>query len=295
MKTDDVAKAAQVISFEDAKQAVSEQMAEAPVEEAPVEEAPVEVAPVEDTPVGEAQAVEQIAEEAVETADVAANVAAEKDQQLQEALAKIEQLAAENEQIKAAAAQASELQKEALVKPVLNTADMLYDDDETIAAKTEQYEQELKQYWAEMEKREISEKSNILGALSQIPELEGFQEMLPQIENIIENNNILNSPDIPLDEKYITAYVIANGVNAKNQPKAEPAEKELSTEQLLELYKSNPEFQAAIASQKKEAISEGQQVPPFSASSGAGNAALNIPEKAKTFEEAKSILNKMFN
>ena len=97
---------------------------------------------------------------------------------------------------------------------------------------------------------------------------------------------------MPMEEKFINAYAIARGVNAINTPPAEP--KELTDDELMELYDKNPTFQELIEKKRIDAIKNSQQVPPFSASSGAVNAALNIQEKPKTFDEASERTRKMF-
>ena len=136
------------------------------------------------------------------------------------------------------------------------------------------------------------ERSNVLSVLAEIPELQGISDMIPQLDNIIASNKWLQSDDMDMDEKYINAYAIARGVNAMNTPPEEP--KELTDEELMELYDKNPTFQELIEKKRIDSIKNSQQVPPFSASSGAVNAALNIKEKPKTFEEASELTRKMF-
>ena len=62
----------------------------------------------------------------------------------------------------------------------------------------------------------------------------------------------------------------------------------------MELYDKNPTFQELVEKKRLDTIKQSQQVPPFSASSGAVNAALNIKEKPKTFEEASERTRRMF-
>jgi len=125
-----------------------------------------------------------------------------------------------------------------------------------------------------------------------VPELAGINDMVPQLDKIIANNKWLQSEDMSIDEKYINAYAIARGVNAINTPPEQP--KELTSEELMELYDKNPTFQELVEKKRIEAIKNSQQVPPFSASSGAVNAALNIQEKPKTFDEASERTRRMF-
>jgi hypothetical protein len=137
-----------------------------------------------------------------------------------------------------------------------------------------------------------AEKSETISALSQVPELAGIENMIPQLDKIIANNKWLQSDDMAMDEKLINAYAIARGVNAINTPPEEP--KELTSEELMELYDKNPTFQELVEKKRLDAIKQSQQVPPFSASSGAVNAALNVKEKPKTFEEASERTRRMF-
>jgi hypothetical protein len=137
-----------------------------------------------------------------------------------------------------------------------------------------------------------AERNEVLSSLSQVPELSGINDMLPQLDKIIANNRWLQSDDMDMSEKYINAYAIARGVNAINTPPEEP--KELTSEELMELYDKNPSFQELVEKKRIDAIKNSQQVPPFSASSGAVNAALNIKEKPKTFAEASELTRRMF-
>ena len=57
-----------------------------------------------------------------------------------------------------------------------------------------------------------------LEAFNGVDELKGINDMLPQLDYIIEHNKWLDNDDIPMDEKYLTAYMIANGVNSANTP-----------------------------------------------------------------------------
>ena len=139
------------------------------------------------------------------------------------------------------------------------------------------------------------EKNDAISVLANVPELSGIKEILPQLDRIIANNKWLQSDDMPMDEKYINAFAIAKGVNSINNPPVppEPA-KEPTTEELMAIYNSNPDFQAMVEKQRLEAIKQSQQVPTLSGSSGAVNAALNIKEKPTTFAEASKRTREMF-
>jgi hypothetical protein len=62
----------------------------------------------------------------------------------------------------------------------------------------------------------------------------------------------------------------------------------------MALYNGNPEFQEMVEKQRIAQVSNSQQVPPFSASRGAVNAALYIPEEPKRWAVASERTKKMF-
>lgn len=272
--------------------------------------APAETGEVID-PVEEQISQEKAAlDNAVNTAEVAAQAAQQKDAELQEALQQIEALRVQNEQMQGTLAELSKkneenLLEEAFEMPTLDINGLAFATEEEVRQAQADYAQKMSEFVKAGVMKEVSpfveqakegiyqkEKSETLSTLSQIPELSGIQDMIPQLDKIIANNKWLQSEDMPIEEKFINAYAIARGVNAINTPPEEP--KELTSEELMELYDKNPTFQELVEKKRIEAIKNSQQVPPFSASSGAVNAALNIQEKPKTFEEASERTRKMF-
>lgn len=301
------------LSLEDAVQAQeAEAQAEQPAEV--VEEQPAETT---ETVVAEEQVQEQPTQEsatlenAVNTAEVAAQVAQEKDMQLQQALQELEALKAQNQQMQGTLDELSKrneqnLIEEVLEMPTLDVNGLAFATEDEIKQAQAEYAQKMAEYVKGDVMREVSpfveqakegiyqkEKTETLNALSQVPELQGINDMVPQLDKIIANNKWLQSEDMSMDEKYINAYAIARGVNAINTPPPEPP-KELTSEELMELYDKNPTFQELVEKKRLETIKQSQQVPPFSASSGAVNAALNIKEKPKTFDEASERTRQMF-
>ena len=290
------------ITLEDAIQA---QEAEEQPSEA-VETQTEDVDPIEE------QAAEENAalEDAVNTAEIAAQAAQEKDMQLQQVMQELEALKAQNQQMQGTIEELSKQNEENLIEeamqmPTLDVNGLAFATEEEIAQKQAEYAQQMAEFVKAGVMKEVSpfveqakegiyqkEKNEALSALSQVPELQGINDMLPQLEKIIANNRWLQSDDMPIDEKLINAYAIARGVNAINTPPEEP--KELTSEELMELYDKNPTFQELVEKKRLDAIKQSQQVPPFSASSGAVNAALNIKEKPKTFEEASERTRRMF-
>ena len=251
-----------------------------------------------------------VLDDAVNTAEVAAQAAQEKDTQLQQALQELEALKAQNQQMQGTLEELSKkneenLIEEALQPPVLDINGLAFADEETIAQAQAEFAQKMSEYNRRQIMQELAptleyakkgmqeaEKTEVISALSQEPMLKGINDMLPQLDKIIASNKWLQSDDMSAEEKYINAYAIARGVNAINTPPEEP--KELTSEELMELYDKNPTFQELVEKKRLDAIKQSQQVPPFSASSGAVNAALNIKEKPKTFEEASERTRKMF-
>ena len=283
---------------------------EVPAEEV-VEETPPETVETTEEVVEEPTQDNAMLDEAVNTAEIAAQTAQEKDMQLQQALQELEALKAQNQQMQGTLKELSKKNEENIIEeamqpPVLDINGLAFADEETIAQAQADYTQKMFEYNRQQIMKDLAptleyakkgmqeeERANALSALSQVRELEGINDMLPQLEKIISNNRWLQSDDMPMEEKLINAYAIARGVNAINTPPEEP-KKELTPEELMELYDKNPTFQELVEKKRIDAVKNSQQVPPFSASSGAVNAALNIKEKPKTFEEASERTRKLF-
>ena len=316
MKNFDDARTATEELFENNEQipldeATPVQEVEEPTEEV---ETPVET---EETPT---ETVEEVQEEptqdnamlddAVNTAEIAAQTAQQKDAELQQALQEIEALKAQNQQMQGTLEELSKKNEENLIEeamqpPVLDVNALAFATEEEIAQAHADFAQKMSEYNRQQIMKELAptleyakkgmqdaERTETLSALSQVPELQGIGDMLPQLEKIIANNRWLQSEDMPMDEKLINAYAIARGVNAINTP-PEP-EKKLTDEELMKLYEETPTFQELVEKKRLEAIKQSQQVPPFSASSGAVNAALDIKEKPQTLEEASRRTAEMF-
>ena len=301
-------------NFDEANKATEEMFANydelATEEEIPTEEQVEE--PAEDVEEVQEQPTQESAmlDDAVNTAEIAAQTAQQKDAELQQVLQEIEALRVQNQQMQGTIAELSKKNEENLIEeamqpPVLDVNGLAFATEEEIAQAQAEFAQKMSEYNRQQIMKELAptleyakkgmrdeERTNALSALSQVPELAGINDMLPQLDKIIANNKWLQSEDMPLEEKYINAYAIARGVNAINTPPEEP--KELTSEELMELYDKNPTFQELVEKKRLDAIKQSQQVPPFSASSGAINAALNIKEKPKTFEEASERTRKMF-
>lgn len=301
--------------FEDARTATEEMFANdeqlALEETVPVEETEESVeTPTEETIEEQPTQDNAILDDAVNTAEIAAQTAQERDMQLQQALQELEALRVQNQQMQGTLDELSRQNEENIIEeamqpPVLDINGLAFATEDEVRQAQEEHHKKSYEYYRQQLMKELAptleyakrgmqeaERTETLSALSQVPELAGINDMLPQLEKIISNNRWLQSDDMSVEEKFINAYAIARGVNAINTPPEEP--KELTSEELMELYDKNPTFQELVEKKRIEAIKQSQQVPPFSASSGAVNAALNIKEKPKTFEEASERTRMMF-
>ena len=272
------------------------------------ETSPAEV-PTEEAPAPAPEGA--LLDEAVSTAEIAAQTAAQKDAELQQAMQQLEMERQRNAQLAGAVEALSRkneehIIEEALAPPELDISSLAFADEETVRSAQAKYAQDMAEYNRRTFEKEFApviemankqryaeERDGVIAGLSQVPELRGIEEMLPQLDKIIKNNSALSSDSIPMDEKYITAYAIARGVNAINTPPpAEP--KDPTADELMAFYNKNPEFQEMIERQRLEQVKQSQQVPPFSASSGAVNAALDIKEEPKGWDDASERTRKMF-
>ena len=300
--------------FTDARAATEEMFAndeQLPLEDAvKVEETEETVEPPTEETVEEPTQDNAMLDDAVNTAEIAAQTAQEKDMQLQQALQELEALKAQNQQMQGTLDELSKKNEENIIEevmqpPVLDINGLAFATEEEVAQAQADFAQKMSEYNRQQLMKELAptleyakkgmeeaEKAEVISALSQMPELKGIGDMMPQIDKIIANNKWLQSSDMPLEVKIINAFAIANGVNAMNTPPEQP--KELTSEELMELYDKNPTFQELVEKKRIDAIKNSQQVPPFSASSGAVNAALNIKEKPKTFAEASELTRRMF-
>ena len=274
---------------------------------------PQDLQPGEDKEIETAQ-TKAVLDDAVNSAETAAQAALDMNEQLKQLREQNSQLMQQNSQLqegfgalKNQMQQMNEQQKESIVgevyeKPVIDLATLAFADEAEMKRQQDEYAEAMAQYVKRGVMDELSpfveeakrgrlerEKTAVIDALSKVPELEGIKELIPQMGRIIENNAALRSDDIPLDEKYISAYAIARGVNAINTPHKEP-----TAEDFMRLYEENPEFQELIEKKRLSDVKQNQQVPPMSASHGAVNAALNIKEKPKSWEDASERTKKMF-
>lgn len=295
-----------------------EQMVEEVMEEV-TEDTPQDLTPEQAAEQNEAQqeqiaTEEQMLEDATQTAEDATQAVVEREQELSQVMMELEALRRQNERLQGAITELSDRNEErvieeALTPPTLDMSNLAFADAETQQAAIAKFTEEMSRYDRQQFEKEFSpviefakrgmrdaEKTEVMKALAEIPELGNVQELMPQAERIIENNKWLSSGDIPTDEKYIIALTMARGINSINNPPAPPEKpKEPTVDELMAMYNQNPAFREMVEKQRIEEVKQSQQVPPMSASSGAVNAALNIKEKPQTLEEASQRTREEFS
>lgn len=257
----------------------------------------------EDTGIGENAATQEqssseantgtMMQEAVNTAEASTEALAQRNNELSAALARIEQLEETISQL--SKTQEEKIVEEMFTPPTLDINGLAFADETTQKAEVEKFAKALSDYnrqqmMSEMQPfvdfsrqmKEASDRDEAIRMLAEEPVMKGITEMRPQLDRMIEGTPLLKNADVPIEEKYIVAFAMANGVNAMNMPQ----QTEQSVEDLMKIYNENPEFRDKVEQQRISELKKSQQVPPFSASSGAANAALNIKDKPENLEDA---------
>lgn len=278
-------------------------------EQAVQEEAATEPATEPEAPVQDASAAQTaMTEEAIATAEQAAQIAKQKDAEVN--MLK-QMLKNERQKSQTLEGTLSEMNKqretevlaEALVPPELDIQSIMFESAEDIAKAQAKYAQDMAAYNRKLLEKEYEpirqqakrlEEHEMLDRLKNDlkgrSEFEGFDspEMQQRLSVIIANNEFLKDSNLPYEKKLINAYAIARGADAMYTPKKEPEQPKAQTvDELIEIYKNNPDFKNAIEKMRIEELSAGQQVPVLSASGGAGNVALNIKDKPQTLGDAR--------
>lgn len=248
--------------------------------------------------------------QAAQTAEDAALFAAQKDAEIQQINNELEVLRRQNQQLMGTIDELSKqneerITEEAFSPPTIDINGLAFADEETQRAAMEKFAADITDYSKKQMLEELSpaieyakrgmyesEKREVIDTLSKIPQLSNISECLPQLDNLIAKNKWLSSDDMPLDEKYINAYALAQGINNINNPTKAPTA--LTNEELLNMYNNNSEFRELVEKQRLSEIKNTQNIPQFSASQGASGVALNIKEKPQTLEEASERTRRMF-
>lgn len=262
-----------------------------------------EISP-EQTPQNQTENAVQAMEQATRQATEQYN----QNQQLQQQLQQQQQVIAQlQEQIKQQNAQ----QEESLVNgampeqsvPCIDFDNLMFADEAERKAATEQYTKNVADYTRQSVLAEIQplmeqfnqakqqqEFNDMVNILSTVPQFADLPQNSQSISRIIATNPMFVNSSSPIEEKIAAAYAMAKGASGLNKPPSP----EPTAEELWEKYKDNKDFINLVNQKNAELIrnSNGQQVPPMSA--GAGNMALNIPDKPKTFDDAKQRAASMF-
>ena len=292
---------------------------ETPVQEVPTEPTPEQQVSEPEAPMSTEQALDaevQVADEAIATAQQAAAIAQQKDAEINQLKQMLEQERQHSQNLEGTLSEMNkqretEVLAEALVPPQMDFKSIMFEDDEVIAQAQAKYAEDMAAYNRKVMEKEYQpikeqarrlEEHDILermkSDLKGREDFEGFDspEMQKRMRNIIEQNAFLKNSDLPIADKYINAYAIARGADAMYAPKPVPEQPKAPTiDELMAIYAENPDFRAAIEKKRIEELSHGQQVPPLTASSGAGNVALNIKEKPQTLGEARERAKNWFN
>lgn len=302
-------------SFDEAKK-LSQNMVNNPNETQPQEQPPeqTEQQPQEQTEQPPAQQPTSQPTQNVDPAslaELAAQTALQKQQEAEQQRQQMLELQKQNEELQKQNEELSKKNEEQITDqateaPMIDFDSLAFLDDEGKQEAMKQYSDNMTEYTRNNIKKEFEpymdyiksaqereEADSIYEELERNPEFKGISADRPRLEKIIKQNKIFDK-NMPVDEKIITAYAIAKGADSLNK---DIDKKGMTTEELMNMYKSNPEFQNAIEQERVTKLNSAnsQQVPPMSASSGAGNAALNIPNKPKDWNDAKRMSKEMLN
>lgn len=226
---------------------------------------------------------------------------------LQQAFAELQAVKEENARLQQAMQQQNEIAQqniveEALQPPILNHEALLYSDEESDKAKAA-YAADMEKFVRASMMKELSplmeyakegmeqkQKGEVISSLSGIPDLQDISNIIPQLDNIISNNKLFASADMPLDEKYIAAYFLKQGIDAKRNPPA--AAPQMNDDMFMQYYATHPDLKDIIDKQRVTELKGGQNVPLMSPSGGAVNAALSMPKTPTNFDEAFALSQK---
>jgi len=302
------------ISFDGILEAAVNGMAEAPAAEAQAQEEAVQAAAVEAQEVSPAQETAPAQEAPLQQEPAQEAPAAQPQLNLAELINLMAAMRAENEQLRAAQAQAqqtvqeqSEVVEESeltklLEPPVLDFSVMEFTDPDLKRAAFEDYSKKLAEYSRAQAKADLeaqiapmlenyhreetlARENNAISALSGMQEMPGFAEDLPQIKALLENHKTLMG--IEPQERYMLGYFINRGINAGKAPAKTP-------EQIAGEAMANPEVMRIIEAKRAADIeAKNAQVPTLAASQGLATSAVNVNEAPRDFDEARKLAMKM--
>lgn len=238
-------------------------------------------------------------------------------QQLMESQQQQQAIMQQNAQLQNMVHELSEKNKEKVVEetiemPVLDIGRLAFEDEDAIRDAQLQYAQQMGDYIKAVNKEDLQsfrqqlqplldeakrgeiarEEQAFVDSVSQYPEMADLGDLMPAMRNLMERAPIFNGGDASTNERLMSAYIMQKGIDAITHPPEEP--KAPTVEELMGIYDSNPDFRAAVEQKRIAAVKDGMQVPPSAASSGAANAALQIKDAPKNFDDADEIVRGLF-
>lgn len=231
-------------------------------------------------------------------------------QQLMESQQRQDAIMQQNAQLQSMVNELSNANKEKMVEdtiemPVLNIGGLAFEDEDAQRDAQIKYAQDMQNYVMSSVMKQLDpyiqeakrgerarEEQAWVDKSLQYPEMADLNEVMPAMRDLMDRAPIFKGGDVSTNERLMTAYIMQKGIDAITHPAEQP--KEPTVEDLMGIYESNPDFRAAIEQKRIAAVKDGMQVPPLSASSGAANAALQIKDAPKSFEEAYEITRELF-
>ncbi len=123
------------------------------------------------------------------------------------------------------------------------------------------------------------EDASVRGVFSSSEKFSGFGESIAAIDTLIEKVPVLKT--LPADEKYTVAYLINEGIKARETKES------MSAERLLALVNSRPDVMRLLEAQRTRELSDAyKKTPAFAASGGSSGMPANIKSTPRNLDEA---------
>lgn len=219
-----------------------------------------------------------------------------------------EKIRAENEQLKNLLKEISEERTEAVEReavPEFDVEGLTFMDPEEQKKAFSDFARQIADYSRKSTLQAISpliersqnaiqsqEEQSVFDELRGTEEFKDIDSLTPQIRKIMENNSVLKNGDFTPEERIATAYLIAQGV--ENQNNKAKSNEPMSRDEFLKMIDDNPEYSQYLNERNVERLKQNENVPRFSATSGAGNVGINLKERPKSFSDARDFVKKYY-
>ena len=161
----------------------------------------------------------------------------------------------------------TEAERAELYKQIVDTV------DRTVEGRVNSLAEEYKRGIADLQD------ASVRGAFASSEKFSGFGESIAAIDTLIEKVPVLKS--LPADEKYTVAYLINEGIKARETRSG------MSAESLVSLMNSRPDAMRLYEAQRTEELSRSyKSTPAFTASGGSSVMPANIKSAPKNLDEA---------